>query len=59
MSGDGTDYEYPDEAGYPDGTGTLHEGTDDADASAESADAAEGDLDHFAMEDEEDDDEGV
>ena len=30
MSGDGTEYEYPDEAGYPDGMGTLHEGTEDA-----------------------------
>jgi hypothetical protein len=53
MSSDGTDFEYPDAAGYPDGTGTLHEGTDDA------AGTAEAELDHFAMEDEEDDDEGV
>jgi len=53
MSTDGTDFEYPDAAGYPDGTGTLHEGTDDA------AGAAEAELDHFAMEDEEDDDEDV
>ena len=53
MSGDGTEYEYPDEAGYPDGTGTLDEGSSDA-----AATAAE-ELDHFAMEDEEDDDEGV
>ncbi|MFD4420418.1 hypothetical protein ACFWN7_02805 [Agromyces sp. NPDC058484] len=69
MSADGTDYEYPDEAGYPDGMGTLHEGTDDApDAAADAepdapetdaADADEKELDHFAMEDEEDDDEGV
>ena len=29
MSGDGTQFEYPDQAGYPDGMGTLHEGTDD------------------------------
>ena len=29
MSGDGFKFEYPDEAGYPDGMGTLHEGTDD------------------------------
>ncbi|GAA2039861.1 hypothetical protein GCM10009819_26330 [Agromyces tropicus] len=53
MSGDG--YEYPDEAGYPDGTGTLHEGTDDSDAApADAADAAEQDLESFAMEDERD-----
>ena len=53
MSSDGTEFEYPDEAGYPDGMGTLHEGTEDA------AEATEAELDHFAMEDEEDDDEGV
>ena len=68
MSGDGTGYEYPDEAGYPDGMGTLHEGTDDAADSAGTGagapdagqtDAEEAELDHFAIEDEEDDDEGV
>ncbi|WP_156401784.1 hypothetical protein [Agromyces sp. Soil535] len=48
MSGDGTQFEYPDEAGYPDGMGTLHEGTEDA------ATATEEDLGEFAMEDEED-----
>jgi len=48
MSGDGTQFEYPDEAGYPDGMGTLHEGTDDA------ATAAEEDLEGFALDDEED-----
>lgn len=66
MSGDGT-FEYPDEAGYPDGMGTLHEGTDEAQASGATATEAqetaaeetEAELDHFAMEDEEDDDEGV
>lgn len=71
MSGDGT-FEYPDEAGYPDGMGTLHEGTDEAQASGATATDAqeteaqetaaeetEAELDHFAMEDEEDDDEGV
>ncbi|MRX42739.1 hypothetical protein [Agromyces kandeliae] len=56
MSGDG--YEYPDEAGYPDGTGTLHEGTEEAQAStgdeADDADATETELNEFAMEDEED-----
>jgi hypothetical protein len=52
MSGDGTEFEYPDQAGYPDGAGTLHEGTDDA------ATVAEEELDEFASEDEEDD-EGV
>ena len=53
MSGDGTEFEYPDQAGYPDGMGTLHEGTDD------DATEVEAELEHFAMEDEEDDDEGV
>lgn len=48
MSGDGTEFEYPDQAGYPDGMGTLHEGTDDA------AQATADDLEEFAMEDEED-----
>jgi hypothetical protein len=52
MSGDGTEFEYPDQAGYPDGMGTLHEGTDD------EATATEEELEDFAMEDEEDD-EGV
>jgi len=60
MSGDGTQYEYPDEAGYPDGMGTLHEGTEEASGDAAgAADATEAELDHFAMEDEEDDDENV
>lgn len=61
MSGETTGYEYPDEAGYPDGMGTLHEGTDDAAGvdDAGEADADEAELEHFAMEDEEDDDEGV
>ncbi|HEU0182436.1 MAG TPA: hypothetical protein VFR16_09630 [Agromyces mariniharenae] len=58
MSGDGTQFEYPDEAGYPDGMGTLHEGTDEAsgDAAGEAAEAdtAEDELDEFAMQDEED-----
>lgn len=49
MSGDGTEFEYPDQAGYPDGAGMLHEGTDDA------ATAAEEELGEFAAEDEEDD----
>ncbi|GAA1059695.1 hypothetical protein [Agromyces bracchium] len=56
MSGDG--YEYPDEAGYPDGMGTLHEGTDDTEAAdgdvADQADTVETELNEFAMEDEED-----
>ena len=64
MSGDGSEFEYPDTAGYPDGMGTLHEGTEDvaedpadeaADASAdEAATQAEGDLERFALADEED-----
>ncbi len=48
MSGEGAGFEYPDYAGYPDGMGTLHEGTDDA------ATAASEDVEEFAMEDEED-----
>ncbi|MEJ3403295.1 hypothetical protein WDJ51_00985 [Rathayibacter sp. YIM 133350] len=39
--------EYPDAAGYPDGTGTLHEGTDDAERGLDE-------IDTFADEDEED-----
>ncbi|HKH08247.1 MAG TPA: hypothetical protein VKA62_04795 [Agromyces sp.] len=54
MSGDGTEFEYPDEAGYPDGMGTLHEGTDDAAGTDAAATAAGEDLETFAMEDEED-----
>ena len=57
MSGDGTEFEYPDQAGYPDGMGTLHEGTEDTEntENAEDAAAAAGDdLETFAMEDEED-----
>ena len=67
MSGDGFEFEYPDTAGYPDGMGTLHEGTDEAseedtEASEEAADegtdaaasAAEHDLEEFALDDEED-----
>ena len=48
----GTEFEYPDQAGYPDGMGTLHEGTDD------EAEAAAEEVETFAEEDEEDD-EGV
>ncbi len=58
MSGDGTQFEYPDEAGYPDGMGTLHEGTDEASGEAAGeaaeADTTEDELDEFAMQDEED-----
>lgn len=32
MNGPFPDFEYPDTAGYPDGTGTLDEGTRDYDA---------------------------
>jgi hypothetical protein len=71
MSGDGTEFEYPDQAGYPDGMGTLHEGTedeaddDDGDDGGDDedgdddADGFEAGLDHFAMQDEEDVDEDV
>ncbi|MGH3704374.1 MAG: hypothetical protein ACRDT9_07070 [Agromyces sp.] len=63
MSGDGSEFEYPDTAGYPDGMGTLHEGTDestdervddDADDADDAATQAEGDLERFALADEED-----
>ena len=73
MSGDGTEFEYPDQAGYPDGMGTLHEGTEDeadGDAAAtatttttddkgDDPDGFEAGLAHFAMQDEEDVDEDV
>jgi hypothetical protein len=73
MSRDGTEFEYPDEAGYPDGMGTLHEGTEDEaddDGGYDDGDVEDGDddddadgfeagLDHFAMQDEEDVDEDV
>ncbi|WP_165314416.1 hypothetical protein [Agromyces protaetiae] len=58
MSGSG--FEYPDEAGYPDGMGTLDEGTGDADANtaarrqAAEADTAEVELEEFGLSDEED-----
>ena len=54
MSGDGTQFEYPDEAGYPDGTGTLHEGTEEASLEAAEAETTEDELDEFATQDEED-----
>ena len=63
MSGDGSDFEYPDTAGYPDGMGTLHEGTDEGpeagsdegtEADDEAATETEGDLETFALDDEED-----
>ena len=66
MSGDGSQFEYPDQAGYPDGMGTLHEGTEDvADGDGDGGDGDSHDdafvagLDHFAMQDEEDVDEDV
>lgn len=60
MSGDGSEFEYPDTAGYPDGMGTLHEGTDEGvdegidDDTDDAATQAEGDLERFALADEED-----
>jgi hypothetical protein len=49
-------YEYPDEAGYPDGAGTLDEGTRQGTPGGNDAeaDAAEAELGEFAMQDEED-----
>ncbi|MFF2496189.1 hypothetical protein [Agromyces sp. NPDC058064] len=66
MNSGGGEFEYPDTAGYPDGMGTLHEGVDDdrdAEGDVEDAEdaeddeaaaATEGDLERFALEDEED-----
>ncbi|MGW9630883.1 hypothetical protein ACWGST_09270 [Agromyces sp. NPDC055520] len=68
MSGDDSEFEYPDTAGYPDGMGTLHEGVDDdvdddidddldddiEYGDADAATEAEGDLETFALDDEED-----
>ena len=68
MSGDGFEFEYPDEAGYPDGMGTLHEGTDETTSHRCRREAAgdaprqptgrrvggRGDLEEFALDDEED-----
>lgn len=45
--------EYPDRAGYPDGTGSLDEGT----SAFGGADLS--DLEEFAMQDEEDEDENL
>ncbi|MDN4613229.1 hypothetical protein P5G50_02085 [Leifsonia sp. F6_8S_P_1B] len=56
MSDDSADRrpdEFPDRAGYPDGTGSLDEGT----GAFGGADL--GDLEEFAMEDEEDEDGNV
>ena len=55
---DGTEFEYPDQAGYPDGMGTLHEGTEETEDTEEAAEATADDVEGFAMADEEDD-EGV
>lgn len=55
MSSSGGEFEYPDTAGYPDGMGTLHEGVDDRDdEDDEAATATEGDVERFALDDEED-----
>jgi len=45
----GTDAEYPDAAGYPDGSGTLDEGTADASVTTEGDE-----IEDFALSDEED-----
>lgn len=50
----GIDEEYPDAAGYPDGTGTLDEGTSDASAEAADGEAEGEELADFALADEED-----
>ncbi|WP_232496622.1 hypothetical protein [Agromyces humatus] len=60
MSGEKFEFEYPDQAGYPDGMGTLHEGVDEDneagtdDRADDAATAAEHDLEEFALDDEED-----
>ena len=53
MSGDGTEFEYPDQAGYPDGMGTLHEGTED-----EADDDDDGGDDGGDGDDDDEDDKG-
>ena len=45
----GADDEYPDAAGYPDGAGTLDEGTADASVTTEGDE-----IEDFALSDEED-----
>jgi hypothetical protein len=59
MSGDGTEFEYPDQAGYPDGMGTLHEGTEDEaddDGDDEGGDDEDGDDEDGDDEDGDDED---
>lgn len=50
----GADEEYPDAAGYPDGTGTLDEGTAGTPGADRAADAEGAELEDFALADEED-----
>jgi len=50
----GADQEYPDAAGYPDGTGTLDEGTSASSAAELAGDAEVDELEEFSMADEED-----
>ena len=50
----GADQEYPDAAGYPDGMGTLDEGTSVASDTGSARDAEEVELEEFATTDEED-----
>ena len=52
MSGGGAEFEYPDEAGYPDGMGTLHEGTDEPGAGEPGAGAPGGEQGAGASADE-------
>jgi hypothetical protein len=49
----GTGDEYPDAAGYPDGTGTLDEGTSDASPHPAAA-SDDSEIEDFALSDEED-----
>ena len=50
----GADQEYPDAAGYPDGMGTLDEGTSLTSDGDGAPDAEEAELEDFASADEED-----
>ena len=50
----GPDEEYPDAAGYPDGKGTLDEGTSSVRSEDRAADSEGDELEDFSMTDEED-----
>lgn len=55
MSDDQGRVEFPDEAGYPDGSGFLDEGTGGGDSETGASDAEGDEVEDFADADEEDD----